>query len=122
MEEREVQELLKMGAEHVWLPHNQLEELTAPGALGLAVRGKGSYIYDQNGKAYLDASALSHCCTVGHGRKEIADAVYQQMLDLEFAGSGMIPFSTPPTIKLASKLADISPGTLTRTFFTTSGT
>lgn len=122
MEDYSIDELLQLGREHIWLPHTQLEDLEDPHSLSLAVTGNGCYIIDHDGKRYLDASALSHCCVVGHGRKEIADAVYKQMLNLEFAGSGMIPFSTSPTIMLAARLAELSPGNLSRVFFTTSGT
>ena len=69
----------------------------------------------------MDATGGSHCCLVGHGRREIAEAVYQQMLDLEFTGSGLVPFTNAPTAKLSKKLADLTPGSLSRSFYTLSG-
>jgi len=122
MPEPSFAELQRLGRKHIWTPHTQLNDLDDPDYLGIIVGGQGSYVYDSNGKAYLDATSMSHCTLVGHARQEIAAAVYKQMSAVEFAGSGMIPFSTPPTVKLAAKLAELSPGDLDRTLFTTSGT
>ena len=103
------------------MSHAQFTGREDPTNLGLAVRGEGCYVIDSNGNRYLDATGGSHCCLVGHGRKEIADAVYQQMLEIQFTGSGLTPFTNAATAKLSKKLADLTPGTLSRSFFTLSG-
>ena len=55
---------------------------------------------------------------VGYGRKEIADAAYEQMLNLTYMPLGT---TTEPTIKLAEKISQIAPGDMTRSFFTSGG-
>ena len=55
---------------------------------------------------------------VGYGRKEIADAAYEQMLKLTYMPMGT---TTEPTIRLAEKVAELTPGDLSRSFFTSGG-
>jgi len=84
------------------------------------VRGEGCYLYDIEGKRYLDtfASLLTTIC--GHNRTEIASAVQKQMADLEFFPNYEDTF-TLPLIELARKLAQIMPGDLSVSFFVNSG-
>ena len=42
------------------------------------VRGEGVYLYDQDGKAYLDGSGGAIVVNAGHGIQEIADAMHKQ--------------------------------------------
>ena len=56
---------------------------------------------------------------VGHGRKETADAVYDQIKRFPYANTYV--FGNVPAIKLASKLAEITPGNLNRVFFSSGG-
>ena len=121
MTEETVQELIGQAKDHIWMSHAQFSGRDDPTGLGIATRGEGCYVIDSEGKRYLDATGGSHCCLVGHGRREIAEAVYQQMLDLEFTGSGLVPFTNAPTAKLSKKLADLTPGSLSRSFYTLSG-
>ena len=58
---------------------------TYRGEFKKAVRGEGIYIYDQDGKEYIDGCCGALLSSIGHGNKEIADAVYRQMTTLEFA-------------------------------------
>ncbi len=68
-------------------------------------RGEGSYVWDSEGARYFDATASLWCVNVGHGRKEIADAVRAQMDQLAsyqtFGG-----FANRPVLELAERLAD----------------
>lgn len=114
-------ELIGQAKDHIWMSHAQFRDREDPTSLGIAMKGEGCYVIDHQGKRYLDATGGSHCCAVGHGRKEIAEAVYKQMLDLEFSGSGLVPFTNAPTAKLSKKLAQLTPGNLSRVFYTLSG-
>ena len=116
-----VNELIGHAKDHVWSSHSQIASRDDPTGLGMAVKAEGCYVIDNDGNRYLDATGGSHCCLIGHGRREIADAVYQQMLDLEFSGSGTVPFTNAPTARLSRKLAELTPGNLTRSFYTLSG-
>ena len=116
-----INELIGHAKDHLWMSHNQFAGRDDPNPLGLAVKGEGCYVIDSEGNRYLDATGGSHCCLVGHGRREIADAVYEQMLNLQFSGSGLTPFTNVPTAKLSKKLAELTPGDLSRSFYTLSG-
>ncbi|MEE9372850.1 MAG: aminotransferase class III-fold pyridoxal phosphate-dependent enzyme [Saprospiraceae bacterium] len=83
-----------------------------------ADHGKGVYIYDTYGKKYVDFSSQLMNVNIGHGRKEVTDAVVRQMDKLSYVAPS---FSTDVRGKLGKKLAEISPGNLTKTFFTLGG-
>jgi adenosylmethionine-8-amino-7-oxononanoate aminotransferase len=70
--------------------------------------GDGVWLEDTDGRRYLDATAALWYCNVGLGRREIADAVADQMARL-VAYSSFGPYTTEPTIRLADRLAAVSP-------------
>ena len=84
------------------------------------VRGEGCYLYDIEGRRYLDtfASLLTTIC--GHHRPEIAKAIQEQLTQLEFFPNYVDTF-TLPLIELARKLATVTPGDLSVSFFVNSG-
>ncbi|MBT5308179.1 MAG: aminotransferase class III-fold pyridoxal phosphate-dependent enzyme, partial [Rhodospirillaceae bacterium] len=59
------------------------------------------------------------CCAAGHGRKEIADAVAAQLMELDY--SPPFQYGSAPAFELARRVAALTPGTLNRVFFTNSG-
>ncbi len=79
----------------------------------------GVYIKDIYGNELLDAPAGMWCVQVGHGRKEIADAVHAQIMKIPYFS----PFgvTNPIATQLAERLADKAPGDCTKVFFTTGG-
>ena len=84
------------------------------------VEGKGAIVKDAAGNEYLDAFSGLWNVNVGHGRVELAQAAQEQMGTLAFT-SGFAGSSNVPAIRLAARLADMAPGDLTATFFTTGG-
>lgn len=84
------------------------------------VRGEGSVLYTSDGRALLDGMAALWYCQVGHGRREIADAVYAQMQVLE-TYSCFEPFTNGPAERIAARIADLSPLVDPRVFLTCSG-
>ena len=84
------------------------------------VKGQGVYLWDTEGKKYIDGLASLWNVHVGHGRKEINRAVAAQMDKLAFAPTLIGPTSVP-TVQLASKLVKIAPKGLTRVIFTSGG-
>ncbi|MGH3492724.1 MAG: aspartate aminotransferase family protein, partial [Sciscionella sp.] len=83
------------------------------------VRGEGPYIWDTNGKRYLDGLAGLFVVQAGHGRTELAEAAYKQAQELAFFP--LWSYAHPKAIELADRLAELAPGDLGRVFFTTSG-
>ena len=84
------------------------------------VRGKGALVWDDKGNELVDGMASLWYCAVGHGRKEIADAVAKQIETLE-AYSTFDPFTTEPVEQLAAKLVSLCPMPGARVFFCGSG-
>jgi len=82
-------------------------------------RGEDVWVWDTDGRRYLDATASLWYANVGHGRPEIAAAVAEQMRRLE-AYSAFGDFSNPPARELASTLTDLAPMP-SRVFLTSSG-
>ncbi len=81
---------------------------------------EGCYIYDSEGNKYLDAPAGMWCTQVGYGRKEIVDAVADQMRHLVYF-SPFHQMTSPPTAELGAKLASLAPGDLNKVFLSGSG-
>ena len=120
MGESHFDELSGQANEHLWLQytrHNSYGDT----ASGIVAEARGSYYIDDKGKRYLDVTGGSHCCLVGHGRREVADAVYQQMKDVEFIGE-LLPLTTVPTARLGARLAQMTPGDLSKVYFSLSAT
>ena len=79
--------------------------------------GKGCYIYDKEGKKYLDFLGGLATCTVGHGNKEVAKAIAEQAKKLINITN---LYYTEPQVILAEKLSKLSG--LQKCFFCNSGT
>ncbi len=86
----------------------------------LLVGGVGKYVTDAEGNRLLDATAGGVACvTVGHGRRDIAAAVKDQLEKLEYYC--LFSYRHPLAIELAAAIADRTPGDLNHVFFTNSG-
>ncbi len=83
-------------------------------------RGEGALLWTTEGRELVDALGSLWYCNVGHGRREIADAVYAQMLVLE-TYSCFEPFTNGPADALAERIAGLTPMPDARVFFTCSG-
>lgn len=114
------EDLRQLTLDHTWVPARPWNALKAQDGFNIFMDGKGCRINDIHGKTYLDIfSALGNVCSLGYGRKEIADAAYEQMMKLHFMPTHEL---TIPQIKLSKKLADLSPGSLSKVFYANSGT
>jgi putrescine aminotransferase len=102
-----------------WHPFADMAALEADGELSI-VRGEGSYVWDADGNRYLDATASLWYCNVGHGRREITEAVAAQMRELE-AYSTFQDLTNPPASALADRVAALAPITEAKVFFTSGG-
>lgn len=83
-------------------------------------RGHGIWLWDDAGTRYIDATAGLWYCFVGHGRLQIADAVAAQMSRVA-AYSTFGDFANEPALRLANRLAEMSPIPNTAVFFTSGG-
>jgi adenosylmethionine-8-amino-7-oxononanoate aminotransferase len=83
------------------------------------VRGEGCYVYDEDGRRYLDGLSALYCVNVGHGRAELAEAAARQARELGFYTNWS--YAHPRSIELATRVAALAPGNLNRVFFTSGG-
>jgi adenosylmethionine-8-amino-7-oxononanoate aminotransferase len=82
-------------------------------------RAEGIYVYDLEGKRYIDAPAGMWCINVGYGRREIADAAARQLMDLPYDSPWY--FANVPAAEFAERLIALAPGDLKHVFYTTGG-
>ncbi|WP_338469553.1 aspartate aminotransferase family protein [Niallia sp. XMNu-256] len=81
--------------------------------------GKGVYLYDVNGKSYLDASSGAVTANIGHGVVEVIEAMKKQANDVSFVYRSQ--FTNVPAESLAQKVAELAPDDLNWSFFVNSG-
>jgi putrescine---pyruvate transaminase len=96
--------------DHPWLSDEEL----------VIDRGEGVWLWTQKGKKVMDGFAGLAVVNVGHGRREIAEAVAEQTMRLAYYPTTR-QFSNRPAAELAAKLAEITPGDLGYTMFAVSG-
>ncbi len=82
-------------------------------------RGEGIYLFDRNGKKYIDGSGGAAVVTIGHGVKEITEAMIHQAEKVSFAHSSQ--FTSQAAIDLAAKLVQLAPPGLSRVYFLSGG-
>jgi 4-aminobutyrate--pyruvate transaminase len=100
-------------------PNTNLAQLRETGPLVIE-RGKGVYVYDTEGKPYLEGMAGLWCTALGYGNEELADVAAAEMKKLGFSHlyNGK---SHDPAIELAEKLKEMAPVPISKVFFCNSG-
>ena len=83
------------------------------------VRGEGCWLYDADGRAYLDAVGGAFVVNIGHGVREIADAIGRQAARLAYVNG--TSFTSDPVEDLAAEIARRSPGDLDLVYPLSSG-
>ena len=114
----DVKSLQESALEHLWVYLREPSDMAEKGDPTIFVSGEGVHVTDALGNTSIDGMSGLWLKNVGYGRKEIADAAYEQMLGLTYMPLGS---TTEPTIKLAEKISQIAPGDMTRSFFTSGG-
>jgi beta-alanine--pyruvate transaminase len=102
---------------HQWMPftaNRQFHE--SPRILA---RAEGVYYWNTQGDRLLDGSSGLYCIPLGHGRREIREAVAKQMEELDYAPP--FQYGVPAAFRLASEVAQMAPAGLNRILFTCSG-
>jgi adenosylmethionine-8-amino-7-oxononanoate aminotransferase len=110
--------LVRWDREHLWHPFTQMQGFVEEELLIIA-RGDGPYLYDLQGRRYLDGVSSLWCNVHGHRRPELDRALVAQLDTV--AHSTLLGLAHPPAIVLARKLADIAPRGLTKVFYSDDG-
>src|SRR3954471_8516853 len=108
----------QLDRDYVWHPFTQQQGWSAEAPL-VVERGEGSYLFDNEGKRYLDGTAALWCNVHGHRHPAIDRAVREQ-LD-RVAHTTMLGLSHPGATELAARLVEIAPEGLSRVFYSDSG-
>jgi adenosylmethionine-8-amino-7-oxononanoate aminotransferase len=103
---------------HLWSSFSGLAEASDDEPT-ILVRGEGSRVIDSEGRSYIDGISALEAMVVGHGRTELVDAAARQMGQLAFLD--LFRYASVPAIELAERLAQVTPGSLSRVFFTPGG-
>ena len=103
---------------HLWHPFSDMAAVHD--AEVVLARGEGVWLWDEQGRRYLDGSASLWYANVGHGRREIVEAASAQMRTLE-TYSIFGDLANRPALELAERLAALAPMDGARVFFTSGG-
>jgi adenosylmethionine-8-amino-7-oxononanoate aminotransferase len=110
--------LSEQARRHLWMHFTRIgADPRAP--VPIIVSGEGCYVYDADGKRYLDGLSALYCVNVGHGRPEFAQAAAAQLNELDFFTTWS--YAHPRAIELAARIAELAPSDLNRVFFTSGG-
>ena len=105
--------------ESVLHPYTPIHKLKQTGTMVIE-RGKGVYVYDSEGRGYIEGMSGLWCAGLGFGDEEMIEAATEQLRTLPyyhlFGAKG-----TEPSIELAEKLKEIAPVPISKVFFTSSG-
>ena len=100
-------QLRAVDAAHHLHPFSDARSLNAEGAR-VIVKGKGVYLWDSEGNRILDGMSGLWNVNIGHGRREVIDAVSRQMSELAFYNT-FFKTTHLPAIELARVLAEVTP-------------
>jgi putrescine aminotransferase len=119
MDTKALAALRRADAAHFLHPFTDHNDMHRDGT-HVVVSASGSHVVDETGRRLLDGLAGLWCVNVGYGRREIADAVHRQIMDLSFYPS-FFNSTTEPTIRLAERIASYAPAGMNKVFFSNSG-
>ena len=112
-------ELQSKDSAHFMHPFTDTKSLAARGAR-IITHGEGVYVYDSENAKILDAMSGLWCVNMGYGQQSIIDAATHQMQVLPFYNS-FFNTTTPPSVELATLLAEVAPEGFNHVFYSSSG-
>lgn len=108
-------DLVELDQKVLWHPFTQMAEWDPL----VIARGEGNYLFDQDGRKYLDGVSSLWCNLHGHHHPRLDRAIRDQLEKL--AHSTFLGLTHEPGIRLAAALLEVAPRTLTRVFYSDSG-
>lgn len=111
----ELNDIERMDKEHVfgtWAYQSEVSPTQVTGASGVRFQ-------TADGSEYLDLSGQLMCSNLGHSADRVAERMAEQAQETAYIAPG---YTTENRAKLGAKLAEVTPGSLSKTFFSTSGT
>ena len=114
----EAEAIRQSALKYQWFHNRDWTQMAEEGEPLVIVEGKGIRVTDSSGETWIDVCGGYYSIHVGYGRDEISYAAYDQMKRVTFFPSGT---TSAPVIQLCQKLADITPGSLSRTYLNSGG-
>lgn len=108
-----------LDAAHHLHPFSDTKALNAEG-VRVITRAEGAYVYDSDGNKILDGMSGLWCSQVGHGRKDIVDAIAAQLHQLDYYNT-FFKTTHPAAAELAAAISDVAPEGMSHVFFTSGG-
>jgi adenosylmethionine-8-amino-7-oxononanoate aminotransferase len=105
--------LRRASLRYLWMHNRDWTQMAEEGEPQIIESGAGVRVTDAEGRSWIDVNGGYNSVNAGYGRTEIGQAAYEQMLNLHYFPQGT---TTVPMAKLAAKLAEITPGSLSRVF------
>ena len=110
--------LAALDHQYLWHPFTQMKDWVEEEPI-IIERGEGPYLFDTNGRGYLDGTSSIWVNIHGHQHPKIDQAIRCQLKKV--AHSTMLGLSNPPAILLAKELIRIAPPGLSRVFYSDDG-
>ena len=115
---QDTEALRRSALEHLFVPMRDWVQMAEEGGPTVVVEGDGLRVTDSEGKTWIDCNAGYSSMSLGYGRSEVAEAARDQMMKLSYFPQGT---TTEPLVRLVKKIAELTPGSLERTFPVTGG-
>ncbi|MBQ62338.1 MAG: aspartate aminotransferase family protein [Gammaproteobacteria bacterium] len=113
------EQLQELDSAHYLHPFTDSKKLSEEGSR-IITRADGIYLWDSDGNRYLDAMSGLWCVNVGYGRREIAEAAFEQLQELPYYNS-FFKTAHSPAIELSRLVCSLAPAHMNHIFFTSSG-
>lgn len=113
-----ISDAARAALDHLWMHNRSWAADAERGGPRVITEGRGIHVTDSDGREWMDVNGGYMCVNVGYGRRELADAMREQMERLVYFPQGA---TTEPMARLAAKLAEIAPGDLERSWPSTGG-
>lgn len=115
----DTKEIWRKDRDHFIHPWTNYSEFKREGSIVIA-EAEGAYVYDADGKKFLDGMAGIWCMNLGYGRADMAQTIADQVMKIPYYNV-FTDTVTPPVAELAAKLAELAPSHLNHVFFSTGG-
>jgi adenosylmethionine-8-amino-7-oxononanoate aminotransferase len=113
-----IEDLKQMASAHFW-PHARLAgDMSEDTGVKLANTANGVWVDDAEGRRWFDTLSSMWLVNIGHGREEVAQAVFEQMKDISYSPGGTV---SPATVRLSAKVASLAPDKDSRVYFVSGG-
>ena len=115
----QIEELKGVASAHFWPHARPVADMSEDTGIRLVDNAEGIWVDDVDGKRWLDVLSGMWLVNIGHGRQEIAQAVYDEMTaSMSYSPGGTV---TPATVRLTGKLAGMLPDPDSRIYLVSGG-